>query len=393
MKFATRGSTRERFRRPTIPTGVVVAICLALLTASQIASAAGNDGWSISHGPHVRGGGWLEAVAAISADDIWAVGTTVSHGPLAEHWDGTSWTRIPTHVSGWAQFMGVAALGPRDVWAVGSHSMNPSRSLIERWNGHRWRFVPSPVESRNDQQLLGVHAVSRTDAWAVGYRGKHPLVEHWNGTTWHLLRVPSPPNGGALASISGTAADDLWAVGFRGPPGWFPASGTLVEHWDGSRWSIVHAPGASSSLALNAVIVLSTDDAWAVGGLPRDPIYGPDGHSVSEHWDGRRWTMVPTAGGTRADTLNAVAVASTGEVWTVGEVATQDCYCPLAERWNGRRWVDSLPVPIPPEIALNGVAVAPAHVWAVGIVYGSDPNPAEPVIERRALNQRTRDAG
>jgi hypothetical protein len=365
---------------------LVASIALVAVAPSQGWAAVGADGWSIIQGAPVADA-WLEAAVAISSDDVWAVGTIVSDGPLAEHWDGTSWTRTPTHVRGWARFMGIAALGPRNVWAVGSHTINPSRSLIEHWNGARWRFVPSPLDDVHDQQLQGVYAVSQTDIWAVGYRGRHPLIEHWDGSMWHLANAPSPSNGGGLNSVTGSGPNDIWAVGFRGPEGWSPEFGTLIEHWNGSRWSIVRSPGAKSALSLNSVVTLGPNDAWAVGGLPRDLLYSPDSRGVSEHWDGHRWTKVPVAGGAQqVDTLNAVAVAPMGELWAVGEAYVGGCYCPLAERWDGQQWIDSLPVFVPPEDLLKGVIVSATDVWAVGIIYGTDQDPALPVIERRAVS-------
>jgi hypothetical protein len=292
-----------------------VTLAFAGPAPSTWAAARKDDGWSIIDSPPVKAGGWLEATATISTDDVWAVGLTFEDGPLAEHWDGTSWTRTNTRMLGWAGFWGVAAVGPRDVWAVGSHSISPSITLIEHWNGTRWKFVPSPLDRDHEEQLQGVYATSKGDVWAVGWRGKHPLVEHWNGAKWRVVKVPSPSNGGGLNSISGSGPTDIWAVGFRGPAGWNPAYGTLVEHWDGSRWSIVDAPGAKAALSLNSVVALGPNDAWAVGGLPRDPIFAPDGRSVSEHWDGRRWTNVPTARGViEADSLNAVAAGPDGVV-------------------------------------------------------------------------------
>ncbi len=357
----------------------VLAAAIALAGSPAATAMTAGDGWSIVNRPTVRHA-WLEATSTVG-NGIWAVGLTTSAGPLAEYWDGTSWARTATHVKGWAGFWGVSGSGPRDVWAVGSHSLDRPVALIEHWNGARWRFVSSPIDLTRPEQLLGVWAASPTDAWAVGYRGKHPLIEHWNGLEWRVVRTPAPPNGGGFESIAGSGPKDIWAVGFRGPAGWYPAFGTLVEHWDGSRWSIAHAPGASSDLALNSVAVVGPNDAWAVGGLPRDPIFSPDSRSVSMHWDGHRWTVVPTAGGTMStDTLNGVAVTAKGDVWAVGEIGIDGCSCPLAERWDGRRWVASLPKPLSPEVDLNGVAGDGAYVWVVGGVFGFH---VRTVIERR----------
>ena len=75
----------------------------------------------------------LTATAAIADNDIWAVGyDDVQVAPpafnttLAEHFDGTTWSVVPTPSlpsggvnSPQAEFLGVAAVASNDVWAVG----------------------------------------------------------------------------------------------------------------------------------------------------------------------------------------------------------------------------------------------------------------------------------
>jgi hypothetical protein len=62
--------------------------------------------------------------------------------------------------------------------------------------------------------------------------------------------------------VSPTGPTDVWAVGAEGgdfaPP--------LVEHWNGSAWSVVDAPSLpNQSITLYSVAAISTKDAWAVG--------------------------------------------------------------------------------------------------------------------------------
>src|SRR5436305_734517 len=72
---------------------------------------------------------------------------------------------------------------------------------------------------------------------AVSARG-HPLVEHWDGSTWQVVDGPNA-RGGSLDGVAAVTADVIWAVGIQDLP-----SGqlTLFEHWDGTRWSRVPAP-------------------------------------------------------------------------------------------------------------------------------------------------------
>lgn len=101
-------------------------------------------------------GSGLTGVAATSAANVWAVGSTGTSGnygndsaPVSLHWNGTSWTRVttpdpPGPDGGSAVLLGVSNAGPGKVWAVGTYSYNgaggngPPYTLILRWNGTRW---------------------------------------------------------------------------------------------------------------------------------------------------------------------------------------------------------------------------------------------------------------
>jgi hypothetical protein len=113
------------------------------------------------------------ATTTIDDNDIWAVGTTnkdtSSDTPLAVHFDGTSWSAVPTlTLKGRADFEGVAAVASNDVWAVGAKDLSSTGSakpLIEHWNGTSWSVISSPKLSQGgraagshghlDEQRLG----------------------------------------------------------------------------------------------------------------------------------------------------------------------------------------------------------------------------------------------
>ena len=64
---------------------------------------------------------------------------------------------------------GVAATSASNAWAVGS--TGSPKALILRWNGTAWKQVPSPAPAGS--RLSGVAATSASNAWAVGYRLLH----------------------------------------------------------------------------------------------------------------------------------------------------------------------------------------------------------------------------
>ena len=63
-------------------------------------------------------------------------------------------------------------------------------------------------------------AVSPSDAWAVGYTatvsGAQPLLEHWNGSNWSLVSAAAVPAGSSYNVLNGAmslASGSGWAIG------------------------------------------------------------------------------------------------------------------------------------------------------------------------------------
>src|SRR5439155_753020 len=145
--------------------------------------------------------------------------------------------------------MGVAAISANDVWAVGYYSNGRTeQTLIEHWNGSSWSVVLSPnPPGTSYAELYGVAAVSANDVWAVGEYGGGTLVEHWNGSSWNTMPSPNPHIGTAdhkLKGVAAVSASDVWAVGNYNSG---TAYQTLVEHWNGSNWSVVPSPNPPGS--------------------------------------------------------------------------------------------------------------------------------------------------
>jgi hypothetical protein len=169
-------------------------------------------------------------------------------------------------------FTGVTLISPCDVWAAGFDiSGGADQTLTEHWNGSAWTEVASPSPGPDGSVLEDVRAVSANDAWAVGSfadsSGQHTLALHWNGSQWSV--VPSPSPAGAFSqfrAVRAVSSSNVWAVGssFTNATGFR----TLIEHWNGSQWSVVPSPnpGApSTDNDLSGLAVISASNAWAVG--------------------------------------------------------------------------------------------------------------------------------
>ena len=264
-------------------------------------------------------------VADLGASDAWAVGTYGTRSnlirTLAEHWDGTQWSRVPTpnagHPAG-GTLWGLAALAPDDVWAVGAFGQGaPGRTLIEHWDGSVWSEVPRPNKGANPNGLSAVSAVGPDDIWAVGSWFTKGFVDrtltlHWDGSSWQ--RVPSPnvgPGENRLVSVEAIAADDVWAVGSRGLH-------TLIEHWDGSTWSVVTSPSPGGNADLAGIAAVSADEIWAVGG--RVDRQADALHTLVERWDGGSWRVVKSANKGPSDNHLWGVTALSGRAFAVGNL-------------------------------------------------------------------------
>ncbi|GAC1397385.1 MAG: hypothetical protein NVS4B12_27320 [Ktedonobacteraceae bacterium] len=288
------------------------------------------------------GGGGLNGIAALSDDNVWAVGqNAITFQVLIKHWDGTVWQIVPTPGIPGAQssrLQGIAAISANDVWAVGS--IDPLADLIEHWNGRTW----SIVSNRGGQGdfLNGITALSKNNAWAVGTffdssSTEHVLIKHWDGHTWSTVRTADPgPQNNTLLAVAATSAQDVWAVG--GFTDAKLANQGLVEHWDGHSWHLMTRlnPAGSNNATLSGVSALSPKNVWAVGAATDSSNHFS---TWIEHWDGHSWQRVSSPNYPNADDsiLNVVAAVPNDEdVWAVGIAFTSRS--DLIEAWNGSTW-------------------------------------------------------
>jgi hypothetical protein len=292
----------------------------------------------------------LFGIAAVWADDIWAVGSWGQNGgqALIEHWDGTNWSVAAVQSPG-TQLLGVAARSPSDVWAVGSIAVLAQlQTLVEHWNGQRWVAVPSPNLGTYDQ-LHAVCIISRNDAWAVGYSIPYVyILMHWDGTSWSLVNGP-PANASVLLSVKAFATNDVWAVGYKDLDYNQNTASTFTLHWDGTAWSEVPSPNVDDANYLHGVDGATPNDVWAVGSTNL--------RALAMHWDGAVWTVVPTP-----VAANALTVLSSANIIAVGANGAT----PSSARWDGTQW---RVVPTPP-VNSSGILWAisgrDGSVWAVG---------------------------
>jgi hypothetical protein len=271
---------------------------------------------------------------------------------LIETWNGHSWrvlkSPLPPRTTD-AQLSGVDCVASTCM-AVGTFARKgrSDRVLTQVWNGSRWTmYLPPKPHAMQEPSLSSVACVSATSCTAVGQFTYElgfgeivaPLILRWNGTEWRYessgrlgdaldtrlgaiacpsskrcVAVGSQRRGRSTFSTFAEVRDRKgWAVSPPpDPPGsryanlvdvdcWssvrcvavgYSVAGdplSLVEWWNGSRWTIGSAPAVSnaSASALSGVACSRPTACVAVGNFRQN---SPEEHAFTSTWDGRRWT-------------------------------------------------------------------------------------------------------
>jgi hypothetical protein len=216
--------------------------------------------------------------------------------------------------------------------------------------------------------------LSPTNAWAVGRsRSATALVEHWNGTAWSIVPVPdpTPPAGSTLASaqltgVSAVSSTDIWAVGSYSLGGIALTGLTLTMHYDGTAWRVVSSPNIPGGTTFNPERTVLNGVAAAghndVWAVGN--IFTTDGTNGAAKAEVMHWDGTAwtfVPDAATTNLLSSVTAASPTDVWAVAGNGT--------EHWNGTAWTA---VAIPSDVAASGVLAAVGAVpgtgetWAVG---------------------------
>jgi hypothetical protein len=232
----------------------------------------------------------------------------------------------------------------------------------------QWTVVSTPNRGTVASGFNGVAGVSEAEVWAVGHSydtrlaAYRTLIERWNGTRWSI--VSSPNRGTDYNDLNGVAVEPTgtaWAVGYSRTP--YQA---LVLGWTGSAWQMATLPNlGSGSSQLAAVTAVDTNDVWAVGWINEAGRLVP----LTLHWNGSAWTRVPSALPSGSfSSLSAVAAAGPDDVWAGGYVYVEGRHRAFVEHWNGASWNV---VPFPRRTTgmsfISSLSALPSgEVWAAG---------------------------
>lgn len=328
------------------------------------------------------------APAFAATGQAWACGYYAPNGAstpqntLIENYNGTSWSQM-TAVSPSAtinQCNGISAVSATDIWAVGyyddaTNSNNPAL-LTEHYNGTSWSQVTAPMPSVSGKnavsQANGVDAIASNDVWMVGFSNNRTgngltLAELYNGTSWSIVATPNGSGlNSELVAVSGIASNDVWAAGWTSLSG-TGAYNTLIEHYNGTSWSVVTSPnpGGFDSRPY-AIKEISATDIWVLG-YTTTGSGGVGQAPMAIHYNGTSWTTVTMATAGTAGIMYGVDGVATNNVIGVGQQASSGNILTNIQQYT-TSWANMTSIdPSATNNVLNGIAMGSASdAWAVG---------------------------
>ena len=227
----------------------------------------------------------LDAVSCTSKVACIAVGQDdTSDQPLAERWNGSTWSiqRTPSPSVNGGGLVAVSCRSKTTCTAVGSFGTGDcSVPLVERWNGSRWSLQSSPAlpacGSLDDSGFNGVSCLSRTICTAVGNYDSNtpgdgydfPLAERASGGVWRIQSSPSVNylidpwgGGGTLVDVTCPSAVACISVGVAGSE---LRRLPLIERWTGTHWEVHLGAGGMLDGGLVGISCTSEMTCTAVG--------------------------------------------------------------------------------------------------------------------------------
>lgn len=191
---------------------------------------------------------YLRSVSCVRRTWCVAVGNTGDPysgipDPLAELWNGSSWTEMPSVAPPGANgeiLLGVSCVTTRFCAAVGG---GDDSSLFEMWDGTTWRTVGSGEVELSGVACRTTHfCVAVSESEASGGQSPSGLSEVWNGKGWRLVKTVRPPDArwSYLTGVSCPSRSFCLAVGqFQKNNNQYR---TLVERFRAGSWKLLPSP-------------------------------------------------------------------------------------------------------------------------------------------------------
>ena len=317
---------------------------------------------------------------------VLAVGIATSVIGLAPAAAAPAWSFTPNpsaNAAPTANLTAVACPTATVCLAVGLTTPSPLVQLVaERWNGTAWSLVPiaTPSPAWTPETVINdISCVGPTNCFVVGSSGEDttrtPLMEHWNGTAWSIVNVPAPASAGSsgiyLTGVSCVGPTFCFATGNRVVS---PGNATPYGlRWNGTTWTLTSfpKPAGAVDVSIDAISCPATTTCFAVGHQSKES-GSTSAHTLVERWNGSGWSIQasPTPSVLHL-TVNDVSCAMTTSCFAVGGYQeSSGTIHQFSLRGNGTTWsVVAIGSASGGALAARVRCVSPSNCYAVGSRY------------------------
>jgi hypothetical protein len=266
----------------------------------------------------------LRSISMVSAQEGWAVGSTVPPINLADA--GRLALLLHYHAGTWTvenlQAVYLTSLYMRSVndgWMIGDlispDGGGPSEVL--HYDGHSWAPISDPVVSRvtpysitgEANGELWVSGVDYSVSVGDGFDGNAPAVLlHYDGTRWS--KVDPQIANGRLYGFAFVSPNEGWAVGELPNTNQHKAAeedGLILsfQHGVWEKQALVKAPPSQPYFSLTSVAMASPNEGWAVGK-----------EGTLMRYSNGAWSMAQSPSG---ENLSSLTMVSASEGWAIGD--------------------------------------------------------------------------
>jgi hypothetical protein len=331
----------------------VVAVAIVPVgSASAVPHRVGAHAIQTQASPNPATNDFLAGVSCFSSSLCAAVGSRGSAAAqvtLGEMWNGSAWVVKPSpNPSPKGELESVSCVSTTWCvavgWQSGGSSGNNDHTLAERWTGASWVVMASTNPGTFDD-LNEVSCTSASRCTAVGAYYNHynvatfGLIESWNGSVWSTTSHPNPESYVTLSAVSCRAVDVCVAAGWQSTAQGSTAH-TLVERSVGGAWTT--SPTGNRGSHTNAFLGVACGTTTSCTAVGYWEVSTTRNETLVEHWNGSTWTVSASPNASAGpNQLNGVACASAMRCVAIG----QDRPLPgssnvrtLVAEWHGASW-------------------------------------------------------
>jgi hypothetical protein len=256
-----------KWTRSALPTGLVGDVSASAAVSGRNVWAVNESGSANASILHWNGNKWSVArslpgtatdvatgMLAFSSTNVWAFGNPgFAAGIGTWHHNGSTWTRLTGIARG---ITTAAALSAADIWAIGS-KLTPEDAVLH-YNGRAWHQVTAPV--LRGHAFSAILALPKDNVWALTYasQGSNTHLVHLSGGRWGSVRVPW--RFGYALPIASDGSGRIWFFGYSAGRTW------AVHRTSAGVWSRTQLAGTPFLTGL--ALVPGTRSLWGAGWIP-----------------------------------------------------------------------------------------------------------------------------